>query len=93
MASPYIIANRLKNVSEGDLNLSDLQNKHIPKKLNPMNIGVTPTKILNIIGKAVLIVLGALYNLVSVSINLRMPIQAPKHPKPIRSSLKDSVIE
>lgn len=55
-ASPYIIANKLKKASEGDWNSKTAQNKLIPRNPNPIKIGITPTKILSIMGAAVLIV-------------------------------------
>jgi hypothetical protein len=60
IASPYIIANKLKNAADGVLNLSDFQNNHIPRNQNPIMTGMMPIRIFSIIGAAFLIVFGAL---------------------------------
>ena len=60
MTSPYIIENKVNNVSPGVLKLWDFQNRHIPKNENPINTGTMLTSVENITGIAARIALGAL---------------------------------
>ena len=50
--SPFNIANRVIIEADVDTNLSDLQNRHRPKKINPKKIGITPSKYLKTLGIA-----------------------------------------
>lgn len=65
----------------------------MPRNQKAMNRGITPIRILSIIGAAILIVFGALYSFGLVSINRNTPTHAPEHPSPMTASLNARVVE